>query len=369
MRGKLFLLFFLSFSVLNAQVNVTILQQKLDSLRNAGGYPGISVSIVDRNQQSYIIQSGYSDRDRQTPLKTSDMFMQGSVGKTYVSAIAVKLIQQKKLNLDDKVSKYLGHLDWYKRIPNAESITIAQIMNHTSGVMRYEFKPTFTTDLSNNPTKSWKPEELLSYILNEKASFAAGEGWEYSDTNYILLGMIIEQITGKKFYDVAQKDLLDHFKLKNTRPTNQMKLPGLVQGYAGDANEFGHKDKVIDENGLFIINPQFEWTGGGMYSTTTDLARWGWLLYTNKVVDTSLLFSHAANAKLGKNSKYALGVIIRETPDGPAYGHSGFFPGYLTEMFYFPSKQLVIAVQANSSDFKKIKLSLARIMMELEKTI
>ncbi len=353
---------------LQSQVNVGLLQQKLDSLRIAGGYPGISVSIANASEQ-VLIQSGYSDRDAQTPLKASDMFMQGSVGKTYASAIAIKLIKQQKLNLDDKVSKYLGHYPWYHRIPNASSMTVAQIMNHTSGVMRYEFKPSFTTDLSNNPTKSWTPEELLSYILDEKASFAAGEGWEYSDTNYILLGMIIEQITGKKYYDIVQKELLDQHKLTFTRPTNKIKLPGLVQGYAGPENEFGHKDKVIDESGSFIINPQFEWTGGGMYSTTSDLAKWGWLLYTNKIADTSLLFSHAAEAKLGRNSKYALGVIIRETPDGPAYGHSGFFPGYLTELFYFPSKKAVIAVQANSSDFKKIKISLSRIMMEMEKTL
>ena len=70
-------------------------------------------------------------------------------------------------------------------------------MTHTSGVMRYEFKPAFNEDLSDQPDKTWRPEELLSYVLDEVPSFSAGEGWEYSDTNFILLGMIIEEVTGE----------------------------------------------------------------------------------------------------------------------------------------------------------------------------
>ena len=119
---------------------------------------------------------------------------------------------------------------------------------------------------------------------------------------------------------------------------------------------------------MFIINPQFEWTGGGIYSTTTDLAIWGKQLYGGNVIDTSLLLSSAVAAKLGQNTQYGLGVIIRSTMLGKAYGHSGFFPGYMTELLYFPEKQFSIAVQTNSSDFKNLKLSLLRVLIEVTKT-
>jgi D-alanyl-D-alanine carboxypeptidase len=363
MRFLVFLVLLLTQISTSAQKET--LQSLLDSLRVAGNYPGLSVGIVYKDNTSVALVSGFNDKEKNIPLLVSDRLLQGSVGKTYASAIALRLIKDGKLNLDEKVSTYLGKYPWFNRIPNASTITVRMIMNHSSGVMRYEFKDQFLKDLTANPDKVWKPEDLLHYVLDEKASFAAGEGWEYSDTNYILLGMIIESITGKKFYDLVIQQLLKPFKLNNTFPSDKRELKGLAQGYAGAQNEFGRKDKVVGEDGKFIINPQFEWTGGGIYSTTGDLAKWGKLLYEGKVVDTSLLLSSAVPAKLGRDTKYALGVIIRPTPMGIAYGHSGFFPGYMTELLYFPEKQLCIAVQCNSSDFKNLKVGLLRVLLTM----
>lgn len=345
------------------------LQALADSLRASGNFPGLSIAIVVRNDSVIRISSGFNDKEKGIPLKPSDKFMQGSVGKTYVSAMALQLIRENKIKPDEKIAVYLGQYDWFNRIPNASSVTVRMLMNHTSGIMRYEFKERFTKDLTADPNKHWKPEELIQYILDEKASFAAGEGWEYSDTNYILLGMIIEKITGKKYYDLVKQKILQPFHLNDTHPTDQRKLKDLVQGYAGDKNEFGGKDKMIGEDGLFIINPQFEWTGGGIYSTTSDLAQWGQIVYSGKLIDTSILLSSPVAAKLGRDTKYALGVIIRPTALGLAYGHSGFFPGYQTELLYFPDKGTSIAVQTNSSDFRNLKLSLVRVAIEMMKKL
>ena len=362
LSGQLLLVLFVS-----AQTSDQRVQFKLDSLRAAGNFPGLSLSVIDKSNRAVSLVSGFSDIEKKIPLSTAHLLMQGSVGKTYVAAIAIMLIKEGKLKLDEKVSTYLSPYAWYALIPNSSSITVRQIMNHTSGVMRYEFKPDFINDLNAMPGKSWKPEELLKYVLNEKASFAAGEGWEYSDTNYILLGMIIEQLTGKKYYDLLREKILEPYKLVNTKPTDKILLPGIAQGYAGKENEFKLNEKVINDDGTFVINPQFEWTGGGIYSTTEDLAKWGKLLYEGKIVDTSVMITGAVAAKLGRDAKYGLGIIIRSTQQGIAYGHSGFFPGYLTELFYFPTRKLCIALQCNSSDFKNLKMGLQRVLMELAK--
>ncbi len=84
--------------------------------------------------------------------------------------------------------------------------------------------------------------------------------------------MIMEKVTGKKYYDLLESRILQPLKLINTLPSSGRRLNKLSQGYAGNENEFGHKDKMIGDDGLFIINPQFEWTGGGVFSTTGDLA-------------------------------------------------------------------------------------------------
>ncbi|MGZ3943668.1 MAG: serine hydrolase domain-containing protein, partial [Mucilaginibacter sp.] len=190
--------------------------------------------------------------------------------------------------------------------------------------------------------------------------------------NYIVLAMIMEQVTGSKYYDLLRKRILQPYHLTQTKPSNQRKLPGLVQGYAGKDNDFGGRSEVIGEDGRFIINPQFEWTGGGIYSTSSDLAKWAKMLYEGLVFDPAMLpvMETGTPAKmLGANTSYGLGVIIRQSAKyGTSIGHSGFFPGYMTEMFYFPQYKIAFAVQTNTSDYRNMKISALKVLLEIAKT-
>ena len=342
------------------------LQTRLNDWHKNGKFAGATLGVCLADGECFSLATGFSDAERKTPMKPADLMLAGSVGKTYAAAVALQLVSEKKINLDERIKKYLGQEKWFSRLPNANDITVRQLMNHTSGLVRYEFKEEFTKDLTANPDKIWKPEELLSYIFDEKAPFEAGRGWDYSDTNYIVLGMIVEKVSGRKYYTEATNRVLKPLKLKSTKPQDKREIKGLIQGYAGDENPFGGKDKVL-ENGKFIINPQFEWTGGGMVSNAEDLARWAKLMYEGKAFNTSLLsqvFDGVFAPMLGKETKYGLGVIIRPTRAGLTYGHSGFFPGYMTDMMYFPDKKTSIAVQVNSSVPKNLGKPLARVLIE-----
>lgn len=348
-----------------------ILQASLDEWHKSGKFAGATLGVVLEDGTSFGLATGFSDLETKTPMKPTDVLLAGSVGKTYVAAVALQLVKEGKINLDDRIEKYLGQEKWFSRLPNAKEITVRQLMNHTSGLVRYEFKERFTKDLTANADKVWRPEELVAYILDEKAPFEAGKGWDYSDTNYIVLGMIIERVTGKKYYDLAKNRILKPLKLENTFPQDSRAIKGLVQGYAGSDNPFGGKDKVL-ENGKFIINPQFEWTGGGMATTAEDLARWAKFMYEGKAFDASLLpqmLEGVSAPMLGRDTKYGLGVIIRPTRAGPAYGHSGFFPGYMTEMMYFPEHKIAVAVQVNTSVFQNLGKPLGRVLVETYETI
>ncbi len=239
------------------------LQLKLDEWHKAGSFPGATLGVVLANGESFGLAVGLSDREMKTPMKPKDRMLAGSVGKTFAAATALQLIKEGKIGLDERIEKYLGREPWFSRLPNAKDITVRQLMNHTSGLVRYEFKDQFTKDLTANPEKTWKPAELITYLLDEKPPFAAGQGWDYSDTNYIMLGMIIEKVTGRRFYDEANRRLLKPLKLTDTIPQDGLKLKGVVQGYAGQNNPFGGRDAMIHD-GKFAINPQFEWTGGGL---------------------------------------------------------------------------------------------------------
>lgn len=344
------------------------LSAKLQSLLAQGSAPGASAGIVFPDGKAISVVVGWADREKKKAMAPETLLIQGSVGKTYVAAIAMQLIHDRKLSLEEKVSTYLGKEPWFAQLPNAQDITVKMFMNHTSGIMRYELDPKFTDDLTKQPTKVWTPAERISYVLGKKPQFAAGKGWDYSDTNYIVLGMIIEKITGKSMEELIKAKLLEPLGLKQTMPSDRLTIPGLAQGYAGPKNPFGGKERMLNTDGTMIINPQFEWTGGGMASTTADLARWAKLMYEGKAFDSSMLpiMLDGVNAPmLGRDAKYGLGVILKPTPLGKTYGHSGFFPGYMTEVMYWPEARVAVAVQVNTSEFQKVKPRLTQWCVEL----
>ena len=346
------------------------LRVKLEQWHKAGKFPGATIGVAMAGGDSFGMAVGVSDRAAKTSMKPNDRMLAGSVGKTYAAALAMQLIKEGKIDPDAKISIYLGRELWFKRLPNANEITVRQLMNHTSGLVRYEFKDQFTKDLTANPEKVWRPAELVSYLLDEKPPFEAGKGWDYSDTNYIVLGMIIEKVTGKKFYDEANRRVVKPLKLADTIPQDGPRIKGLIQGYAGANNPFGGKDAMITD-GKFAINPQFEWTGGGWASTSENLARWAKLMYEGKAFDPSLVpvMLNGVPAKLGRDAKYGLGVIIRPTAAGLTYGHSGFFPGYLTDMMYFPEQRFAVAVQVNTSVPQNLGKPVGRVLVEMAEII
>jgi D-alanyl-D-alanine carboxypeptidase len=179
--------------------------------------------------------------------------------------------------------------------------------------------------------------------------------------------MIIEKVTGRKFYDEANRRLLKPLKLTDTTPQDGPRLKGVVQGYAGPNNPFGGTDAMII-NGKFAINPQFEWTGGGYASTAHDLARWVGMIYEGKAFSPDLLpqvLDGVSAPMLGRETKYGLGVIIRKTQVGTSYGHSGFFPGYMTDMAYFPEHKVAVAIQVNTSVGRNLGKPLSRVLVEV----
>jgi len=325
----------------------------LDEWRTSGTFPGAAVGIVLKDGTAFAVTTGVGDRAAKTPIKSDDLFMAGSTGKTFFAAVAVQLIEAGRLDLDAPISKYLGTRPWFGRLPNAKDITVRMLMTHTSGLVRYEMNPKFTADLRAHPDKAWTPEEELSYLFDATPPFAAGQGWDYSDTNYIVLGIILEGITGTKLYDEVRTRFLNPLQLTRVVPSTSRRIPGLVPGYAGARDPLGLPDEVVS-NGQFVINPQFEWTGGGYATSPLDLARWGHELYAGRALSATarkLMIDAAVPARLGPETKYGLGVIVRgTTPAGPTWGHSGFFPGYLTELVHLPESGVTLAIQVNTSD-------------------
>ena len=316
--------------------------------------PGVSVGIVLKDGTALTSVAGVANRATKAALTPDGLMLAGSTGKTFFAALALQLISSGRLDLDAPISKYLGDRPWFPRLPNAASITVRHLMTHTSGLVRYEMNPRFTADLRAQPDKVWSPEEEVAYLFDAAPPFAAGQGWDYSDTNYIVLGMMLEKITGTKAYDEIRTRFLTPLKLGGVVPQTSREIPKLVNGYAGANDPLGLPEEMM-VSGRLAINPQFEWAGGGFATSAGDLARWGHALYaaaSGPVTPAmrSLMVSAAVPARLGPQVTYGLGVIVRpSTPVGPVWGHSGFFPGYQSELVHAVERGITVAVQINTS--------------------
>lgn len=329
-------------------------QKYLDTWRAASGVPGATLGVVTKDGTSWGVASGESDIATHRAMQPTDLMLAGSTGKTLFAAVAVQLIEAGTLDLDAKISKYLGTRPWFSRLPNGADATVRQLMTHTSGIVRYEFDPKFTADLRAQPTKVWQREEQLAYLFDQRAPFAAGQGWEYSDTNYIVLGLIVEQITGAKYYDLIRDRFIAPLGLRGLVPSDSARIPGLANGYVGAGDPILPAGPVVVD-GAVVVNPQLEWAGGGFATNAVDLARWGNALYAGRALSEKarrLMIDAAVPAKLGGGSSYGLGVIVRAPSaamPSVTWGHSGYFPGYMSELIHVVDDGVTLAMQINSS--------------------
>ncbi len=343
------------------------IKAKLDSLYDEEtDFGGATIGIALPDGRQYGFAVGYSDMENKIKMNPDHRMLGGSSGKIFVSAAIMQLVESGKLKLDDKIEKYLGDLDWFDRIQNHDQITIRNLMQHSTGISRYVFDPDFQKEVHLDADRIWNPKDLLNYVFDKEPEFAAGEDFAYSDTNYILLAMILELVSKTTMYDFVENNILNPFNLDRISPQVDRKIPGIAIGYNKEDDPF-YPGKVV-ENETYKYNVQFEWAGGGFVMNTVDLAQAGKLIYENKVFSQTLMgdFLQGIEAK-GLGGKWGLGVHIKETPVGMSYGHSGFFPGYLTNMLYYPEYQFAIAFQVNTTNAKN--LSLFRKLFQLIPTI
>jgi len=325
------------------------LQMKLDQAHRIDKFPGAQVGFAFFSGQtsagvpqyfSGSVASGVSDLKTNTPLKTTDRLLAGSIGKTFVAALTLRLVEEGKLDLNDKIEKWLGGESWFAELPNAKDVTLRMLLNHSSGIENIDDLESFQKQVRKSGGRNVKYDELISYVLNKKPLFHAGSDYHYADTNYILAGMIIEKVSGKRLYELITERFLQPYKLERTIPSDSSTLPEVANGY------FENKPLVVD--GKFTINPQWEWAGGGFASTAEDLARWGGLLYSGSVLTPASMDEMFKSTTVGEGAGYGLGVMISRSKWGRSYGHDGAFPGYLSDLRYYTKYNLAIAVMVNA---------------------
>ncbi|HEY9050500.1 MAG TPA: serine hydrolase domain-containing protein, partial [Gammaproteobacteria bacterium] len=211
-----------------------------------------------------------------------------------------------------------------------------------------------------NIGQAFDPEEFVSFVLDRKPLFPAGTDFHYSDTGYILAGIIIEKVSGASYYHEINRRFIKPLGLIHTSALNERDAAGVAQGYATKGQQlFGFPAKILHK-GSFVFDPSLEWTGGGLISTSKDLVHWAKALYGGTVIDVHYLnemLSSVANPEKGQDDSgrkygYGLGVSIAKTEYGTVLRHGGFFPGYNSLLAFYPDHGIAVAMQINTDDSK-----------------
>ena len=339
-----------------AELNERV-QSRLERLVEDFDVPGVTAAIVLADGQKVAFAAGLADREEQLPMTPNHRMPAGSVGKTFVAATALALARDGKLSLDDKVEKWLGEETWFNDLPNGRELTVRHLLMHRGGLADHVNEANFVTQVRDvvakpggDPDFAFKPGDLVGFILKKKPLFAAGQGYRYTDTGYILVGMILERAGGASYYQQLQSRFLKPLKLTMTVPADRRDLPELACGYLTANNPLGLPEATLLDSKL-RFNPANEWTGGGLVSNPQDLARWAKLLYEGKALGQGCLEEMLTTSPQDseKPTRYGLGVFVTDNAKlGTSYGHGGFFPGYLTRMAYYPKQRVALAIQFNT---------------------
>lgn len=332
----------------------------MDQLIQENEIPGLCFSIIypDGTQEAYA--AGWSDAEQQVRMTTDHVLFSGSIGKTYAAAVILQMVDEGRIQLDDRIVDYFPEIDWLERLPNINEITVEMCLNHTTGLTRYAMKPEVWATVMENPDKVWSYEDRFAFVFDDEPAHEAGKGWAYSDTNYILLGMLLEKVAGNDLYDEISTRILNPNTLADTHPSLTRDMPNLAVGHSGLPESFCMPPKTVVD-GRYIFNPQMEWTGGGFASTTADLARWAKLYFTGSVFSHDMLKRMTTPTEQGRNIdkgvSCGMGSLLYETEHGLCQGHTGFMPGFVSVFGYYPEHGVAVALQVNA-DYGRKKLSM-----------
>lgn len=314
------------------------LQQVLEAARRRIPTPGISVAIRTADGRVWVGTSGARQLSPRRPVTGNTVFSIASITKTFVTAVVLQLVDEGRLSLGDRLSKYLPDF------PRARRITIRMLLQHRSGIFNYFESARYGRAAFRDPNRRWTDEEILGFV--ESPYCDPGRCFHYSNTNFVLLGEVIERVTGKPVSTLVRQRLLDPLGLARTswQPDERTPSNGAHGHLWGGGGTF--YDQSGDGRWLPNLSAaSIAGSAGAMVSNASDLARWAMALYGSDAVLPERL--RDAMMDYRPKDKYGLGTRMRIFNGRRAFGHGGSLRGYEDQVWYFPREGVSIALLSN----------------------
>ncbi|WTT36734.1 beta-lactamase family protein [Kitasatospora sp. NBC_00085] len=299
-------------------------QQGLSALVRPDGPPAALASVRTREGRTRNYTAGVGDVATGSKVPTDGQVRIGSNTKTFTAVVVLQLVGEGRIGLDATVDTYLPGLVRGEGIDGSR-ITVRQLLQHTSGLPNY-------SDYLGDEVRYFEPRELLGTALRHKADFDPGKGWKYSNTNYVLAGLIVQEVTSRPLAEEIDRRIIRHLGLRHTyfpAPGDATIREPHPKGY--DRESAGARLRDVTET-----DPSWGWAAGQLISTDSDLNRFfGALLGGDLLADAQLAQMRTtvpAESTFGPGARYGLGLVSKPLPcdDGVYWGHGGSFPGYET---------------------------------------
>jgi D-alanyl-D-alanine carboxypeptidase len=326
------------------------LQHALDQLVADGKIPGAALALHIPGQVPWTGASGFANQDRSQPMEPTTQIRIASISKVFTAVVVLQMMEEGKLDLDTPIAAWFPQL-----VPDADTTTVHNLLNHTSGLYDYLEDKQFLAQAFAAPDYDWAPEELVAYAAQHRSAFRPGTkgAWDYSSTNYVILGMVIEEVTGHSLAHEMRERIFIPLGLEHTFFAPDDEVRGMV------ARGYRHRN---DQTNLSL---SFAFATANMVSTVSDVQRFGDALFGGRLLrpETLEMMFTFENGKGQYNMpalEYGLGVMRNQLPVGPdaagrarpmgasmVMGHTGGFGGFRTALWYAPESGITIALGMN----------------------
>jgi D-alanyl-D-alanine carboxypeptidase len=297
------------------------------------GVPGVIARVQD-GSETRLVAAGVSDLATGAALRPDARFRVGSITKTFVATVVLQLVGEGRLSLEEPVGRRLPGL-----LANGDTITVRQLLNHTSGLFNYTDDPAVFQGLVQD--RVFTPRELVAIAENHPSTAPPGTKWAYSNTNYIVAGLLVQAVTGHPVGRELRTRIFEPLGLDDTSfPVTSGMIPGYhAHGYVPSEllpAEFLDPKFPTTPDGRFVdvteLNPSAAWAAGAIISNAPDLSRFYRALMTGRLLAPSLLREMKTTVPTDPTNPsgpgYGLGILRLPTPCGDNWGHDGAWPGY-----------------------------------------
>jgi D-alanyl-D-alanine carboxypeptidase len=321
----------------------TAWQALLHQWRSRGDAPATVLGISTGDGETWVSADGTPERDGHAPVRTNAPFRIASITKVFVAVVVLQLVEEGRLGLDDPASRYA---------PDAASwpVTIRQLLNHTSGIPDFGMADGFGEQLAAHRDRRWTAAEVVALVANKEPAFPPGTDYSYSNTNYVLLGEVIETVTGHGWAQEIRRRILDPLELRDTyvagfEPMHRPPIPGYF-----DLDKDGDFDNVETGRPWTSLETS-DGPAGCIVSTGPDLLSFGDALFHGRLLTAETMHTMTADGPFHPRfTNYGLGLeIARPDYRTTIWGHGGYLPGFRSTLWYAPSRDAVIVVLANDA--------------------